>query len=136
MENLNALLMVFQVLVSVALIALVLLQHGKGADAGAAFGSGASATVFGAKGSGNFLTKSTAVLATLFFIICLSLAYLASNRGAPDSVMESIVDEQLIEQQQPAATPFLNQGAESDLPPATISETSSGEMDSDLPPTE
>ncbi len=67
MDNLNALLIVLQVLLSIALIALVLLQHGKGADAGAAFGSGASATVFGARGSGNFLTKATAIIATLFF---------------------------------------------------------------------
>ncbi len=79
MENLNALLLVAQVLLSISLIALVLLQHGKGADAGAAFGSGASATVFGAKGSGNFLTKATSIIAALFFATCLSLAYLASH---------------------------------------------------------
>lgn len=61
-------LVVIQVLVAIALIGLVLIQHGKGADAGAAFGSGASGTVFGAKGSANFLSRSTAILALLFFV--------------------------------------------------------------------
>ncbi len=69
MENINSLLSIAQVLLSVSLIALVLMQHGKGADAGAAFGSGASASVFGARGSGNFLSKATGILATLFFIV-------------------------------------------------------------------
>ena len=67
---------------------LILLQHGKGADAGAAFGSGASATVFGARGSGNFLSRMTTIIAILFFIVCLGLAYLASHRESPvDSVL-------------------------------------------------
>jgi len=90
MENINALLLIAQVMLSIALIALILLQHGKGADAGAAFGSGASATVFGAKGSGNFLTKATSILAALFFATCLGLAYMASHREGPSSVMESV----------------------------------------------
>ena len=63
----QALFLVLHVLVGIGLITLILLQHGKGADAGAAFGSGASATVFGARGSATFLTKATAVLALLFF---------------------------------------------------------------------
>ena len=134
MENINALLMVLQVLLSIALIALVLLQHGKGADAGAAFGSGASATVFGARGSGNFLTKATAVIATLFFLTCLGLAFLASNRQAPESVLDSIVDQQMIEQPEPAMQ--FNQPVESDLPPMGFGETSGGGTDSDLPPVE
>ena len=134
MENINALLMVLQVLLSITLIALVLLQHGKGADAGAAFGSGASATVFGARGSGNFLTKATAVVATLFFLTCLGLAFLASNRQAPESVLDSIVDEQMIEQPEPA--PQFSQPAESDLPPANFGQPSSEATDSDLPPVE
>ncbi len=129
MENLNALLLVAQVLLSISLIALVLLQHGKGADAGAAFGSGASATVFGAKGSGNFLTKATAIIATLFFLTCLSLAYLASHREGPSSIMESIVETQSIEQ----GSPVLQQPATSDLPPAEP-ETVNTVTDTDLPP--
>lgn len=59
-------LLIVQIIVSVAIIVLVLMQHGKGADAGAAFGSGASGTIFGSQGSGNFLSRTTAILATVF----------------------------------------------------------------------
>jgi preprotein translocase subunit SecG len=125
MENINSLLSIAQVLLSITLIALVLMQHGKGADAGAAFGSGASASVFGARGSGNFLSKATGVIATLFFIVCLSLAYVSSNRNAPDSITQSVTTIES-EQQLPAST----EG--SDLPPGDpSSETDAG---SDLPP--
>lgn len=130
MENLNALLMVAQVLLSISLITLVLLQHGKGADAGAAFGSGASATVFGAKGSGNFLTKATSIIATLFFITCLSLAYLASHREGPSSIMESVVETEMIEQN----NTVLQQPDSTDLPPAEPGENEAVTTNSDLPP--
>jgi len=80
----------FHVLLAVALIVLILIQHGKGADAGAAFGSGASATVFGARGSASFLTRATAILATLFFITSLSLAYLAGQTVETKSVTEIV----------------------------------------------
>ena len=83
--------MVAHVLVSLAICGLVLLQRGKGADAGAAFGSGASGTVFGARGSANFLSRATAVLATLFFVNSLALAYLTTQRTAPDSVVDSVL---------------------------------------------
>ena len=84
-------LVVIQVLAAISVIGLVLIQHGKGADAGAAFGSGASGTVFGARGSANFLTRATAVCATIFFAVSLSLAYLVqARRGAPESVMETM----------------------------------------------
>lgn len=83
--------MVTHVIVSIAICGLVLLQRGKGADAGAAFGSGASGTVFGARGSANFLSRATAVLATVFFINSLALAYLTTQRGGPDSVVDSAV---------------------------------------------
>ncbi|MGQ0528445.1 MAG: preprotein translocase subunit SecG [Panacagrimonas sp.] len=82
-------LVVVQVVVAVALIGLVLIQHGKGADAGAAFGSGASGTVFGARGAANFLTRSTAWLAAAFFICSLALAYMVANRTTSS---RSIVD--------------------------------------------
>jgi len=84
----HTILVVVQVLAAVALIGLVLLQHGKGADAGAAFGSGASGTVFGAKGSANFLSRATAVCATVFFLASLSLAYVVQGKKAPDSVVD------------------------------------------------
>jgi len=75
----NNILLVFHVLVSVSIVGLILLQQGKGADAGAAFGGGSSATVFGSQGSGNFLSRATAVLAAIFFVTSLSLAYLAKT---------------------------------------------------------
>lgn len=89
MSAIHTLLLIFHVVVGAIIIALVLVQRGKGAETGAAFGSGASATVFGAKGSANFLSRSTAVLATIFFATSLSLAYLGSQRP----VAKSVVDE-------------------------------------------
>jgi len=87
----NVLLIVL-IIVSIAIIALVLMQHGKGADAGAAFGSGASGTVFGSSGSGNFLSRMTGVLATVFFITSLALAWLVSDRSptGPSSIVDSV----------------------------------------------
>lgn len=84
------LLLTVQVAISIGLIAFVLIQHGKGADAGAAFGGGSSGTVFGSRGSANFLSRSTAVLATLFFLNSMGLAYLATDRSEPQSVIELI----------------------------------------------
>lgn len=72
-------LIVVYLLIAIALIGLILIQQGKGADMGASFGSGASTTLFGSSGSGNFLTKSTAILATLFFLISIFLGSLTSN---------------------------------------------------------
>ncbi len=86
---LQQILLVVHVLLSATIIGLVLLQRGKGADAGAGFGSGASGTVFGARGSATFFSKTTAVVATLFFITSLWLAYLASHRPtAPKSLLD------------------------------------------------
>jgi preprotein translocase subunit SecG len=76
------------VFLAVAIIALVLLQKGKGADAGAAFGAGASGTVFGSRGTTSFLSRTTAILATMFFLTSLGLAYLAGQRTEPGSILE------------------------------------------------
>ena len=81
---------VFHLFLAIGLVGLVLIQHGKGADAGAAFGSGASATVFGARGSGNFLSRTTAVLAALFFLTSMALAYFASQVDGPKGLMEGV----------------------------------------------
>jgi preprotein translocase subunit SecG len=82
------------VLVGLGVIGLVLVQHGKGADMGAAFGSGASGSLFGSSGSANFLSRTTAVLAAVFFITSLGLSYLASNKpSAPASVMQGVQSE-------------------------------------------
>lgn len=74
-------IIIVHVVLAVAIIGLVLIQHGKGADAGASFGGGASQTVFGASGSGNFLTKMTGILAGLFFVTSFALAVLAKNQA-------------------------------------------------------
>jgi preprotein translocase subunit SecG len=89
MESLQTILFVLQVLVAISLIGLILIQHGKGADAGAAFGSGASSTVFGARGSGNFLTRTTTILAFVFLANSLGLGYIATQqvRQQPESLM-------------------------------------------------
>jgi len=83
----QTLLVVFHMMLSVGLIGLILIQHGKGADMGAAFGSGASATVFGARGSASFLSRTTAILAALFFLTSMALAYFASQVTEPVGVM-------------------------------------------------
>lgn len=88
MTTVHTLVLILHVIIGAMIIGLILVQRGKGAETGAAFGSGASATVFGAKGSANFLSRSTAVLATLFFATSLSLAYLGSQRPAATSVIE------------------------------------------------
>jgi preprotein translocase subunit SecG len=104
----HTVLVVIQVLAAVALIGLVLLQHGKGADAGAAFGSGASGTVFGARGSANFLSRATAICATVFFLASLSLAYVVQGKKAPDSVVDMVAPADAVPAavpEQPAADP-------------------------------
>jgi preprotein translocase subunit SecG len=83
----ETLLVVLHVLLAVGLIGLVLMQHGKGADAGAAFGSGASATVFGARGATSFLSRATSILATLFFLTSLALAYFAMRAGERPGIL-------------------------------------------------
>ena len=82
---------VLQLLAALAMIGLVLIQHGKGADMGASFGSGASGSLFGATGSANFLSRSTAVCASLFFAATLGLAYMSGGVSA-DSTGGSVVD--------------------------------------------
>lgn len=90
-----SLLLVAHILVGCAVIGFVLLQHGKGADMGAAFGGGASGSLFGASGSANFLSRTTAILATVFFLTSLGLTYLASSTRsqAPRSLMEQAISQ-------------------------------------------
>jgi preprotein translocase subunit SecG len=90
MNVLFNLIVVVQVVSALSIIGLVLVQHGKGADMGAAFGSGASGSLFGASGSSNFLSKSTAVAAAVFFAATLALAYFGSNR--PHAVSGGVMD--------------------------------------------
>ncbi|HSH71524.1 MAG TPA: preprotein translocase subunit SecG [Methylophilaceae bacterium] len=81
---------VIHVLAAAGVIGLVLLQHGKGADMGAAFGSGASGSLFGVSGSSNFMSRATAVFVAIFFTTSMSLAYLSSHRADHSSVIKSV----------------------------------------------
>jgi len=86
-------LLAVQILVSIGIVSLVMLQQGKGADMGAAFGSGASGTVFGSRGSGSFFTRATAVLAAVFFINCLLIASPLVRSGGDDDDSSSIASQ-------------------------------------------
>ena len=100
MENIQKIVLIIHTLIALGIIALVLLQRGKGADAGAGFGAGASGTVFGARGSSSFFSRATAVLATAFFASSLTLAFLSSQRPeAPGSLLDSAeVVEEVVEE--------------------------------------
>jgi len=91
MDIVLTLVLALQMLSAVVMIGLILVQHGKGADMGAAFGSGTSGSLFGASGSANFLSRTTAVLATVFFVCTLALAYFGNIRptSSGGSVLES-----------------------------------------------
>lgn len=86
----ETLVWVMHVLAAVVLIGLVLMQHGKGADMGAAFGTGSAGSLFGSSGSANFLSRSTAVVATLFFITSLSLTYIYSHPAQQQGLMDKV----------------------------------------------
>ncbi len=108
-------LVAIQLVLAIGIIGLVLMQHGKGADAGAAFGSGASGTVFGSRGSANFLSRSTGILAALFFIVSLALAVIvARGQSGQESVVDSLkLREATTVQQSPALeTPEMAAPAE------------------------
>lgn len=92
----QAFLLVLHVLLAVGLIGLILIQHGKGADAGAAFGSGASSTVFGARGAASFLTRLTALLAIVFFANSLGLAYLSARTPEDSSILDGMQSEEAL----------------------------------------
>lgn len=143
MHTLETLLFILQIIVAVALIGFVLIQHGKGADTGAAFGSGASSTVFGSRGSGNFLTRTTTVLAVIFLGNSLFLGYLSSQmvqeRGSlldeePASVIQSQGGQQPAEgtasQSEPAPTTTATAPQDT---PADMPQVDSGAAPADVP---
>lgn len=118
MNWLHTTVLVLHVLIAAAIVGLVLLQRGKGADAGAGFGAGASGTVFGARGSASFLSRTTAMLAALFIATNLSLAYMGGRKTeAPGSVVD-----RLQQQQQTSSVPALPE-----VPPAANAEENRGE---------
>ena len=125
MGTIQTLLFVLQVLVAVALIGFILIQHGKGADAGAAFGSGSSSTVFGSQGSGGFMTKVTTVLVVIFLANSLALGYLAAQniKSKPASLLDqpgAIQQQEAVEQEMPAVTTEDKMGEDSDLPSVPV----------------
>ncbi len=89
-------ILVIHIIVAVGLVGLILLQQGKGAEVGASFGSGASQTLFGSQGSGNFLTRATAILVTIFFVTSLALGFLATHRAKPKDLDEVLKNVQPI----------------------------------------
>ena len=112
------LVIVLHILIALGIIGLVLIQHGKGADMGAAFGGGSSGSLFGATGSANFLSRLTAALATLFFISSLGLSYFATHQpkasaGVMDSVKESPVPPKPAAKPKPAEPAAPAQGGSS-----------------------
>jgi preprotein translocase subunit SecG len=115
----ETLLLAVHVLVAAALIGFVLLQHGKGADMGAAFGAGASGSLFGAAGSANFLSRTTAILATVFFMTSLGLTYFASTRTAPGDLMKQHGPAQTAPAAPPGKAGEIPQGAAPASPAST-----------------
>jgi len=141
MDNIQKAVLIGHTLIALLIIVLVLLQRGKGADAGAAFGAGASGTVFGARGSGSFFSRATAVCATAFFVTSLTLAYLSSqDTAAPSSVMDTApeVEEAVEAVESESDMPSLESGDDvaeetTDMPaleePALPEDASDGEQD-------
>jgi preprotein translocase subunit SecG len=153
-----AFLLVVQIVVSISIITLVMLQHGKGADMGAAFGSGSSGTVFGSRGSGSFFSRATAILGAVFFINCLLIAspLVRTSEDGTDSLAEQIeqqeaarqetaAEEQVVEaleqleaqdQDLPADIPALDEpAAGSDVADAPGPEVTADEPVKQAPPT-
>ena len=106
----ETLVWVVHILTAVVLIGLVLMQHGKGADMGAAFGTGSAGSLFGSSGSANFLSRSTAVVATLFFVTSLSLTYIYSHPAQQQGLMDKVSPAAV---QALPVTPAANPGDES-----------------------
>lgn len=130
----QTILVVFHLFLALGLIGLVLMQHGKGADAGAAFGAGASGSVFGAQGASNFLSRATAVLAALFFVTSLVLAWFAMQSNERPGLMEG--DSMAVEMPAVVETPPLpvidnSASTPSEVPSVVVPEamaTSEGEV--------
>lgn len=104
--------LVVHIILAVLMIVLILVQHGKGADAGASFGGGGAATVFGASGSGNFLTRLTGILTAIFFITSISLAYFAKQQTSDAYGLKSIPATEQVQQKTPETSTTAPKPAE------------------------
>jgi preprotein translocase subunit SecG len=121
---LQSIVLFIHLLLAFMLIGLVLIQHGKGADAGAAFGSGSSGTVFGSAGSATFLTKFTTLVAALFAVTSISLTILATKGTRPQSLSDKLMQQESVQAppapvDAPLAPPVLTTAPASDLPSTT-----------------
>lgn len=125
---LTTVLIVLHILVALAIIGLVLLQHGKGADMGSGFGGGASGSLFGATGSANFLSRTTGVLAALFFVLSLALAYTATRKPAEEG--GGVIDV-IRQQQQQVPAPAQKPAADVPKPPAQAQDGAPAQPPSD-----
>ncbi|MEJ2621128.1 MAG: preprotein translocase subunit SecG [Candidatus Thiodiazotropha sp.] len=130
----QTILTVFHIFLAVGLVGLILIQHGKGADMGAAFGSGASGTVFGSKGSASFLTRTTAILATLFFVTSMVMAYFAAQTNQPEGLMESMGSAPVIEAPAPETDLPAIPGDSSDLPSVPAADAVPQVQPEEMPP--
>ena len=124
MNMLETGLLILHLLVAAAICGFVLLQHGKGADMGAAFGSGSSGSLFGAAGSANFLSRTTAILAAIFFASSLGLTWFATTRTAPSGVMQKGIMEKMAPKTSdvpsvPGAAPSAPSNTAPGAPPAS-----------------
>lgn len=124
----QTILLVIQMLTALGMIALVLMQHGKGADAGAAFGSGSAGSLFGASGSANFLSRSTAVLAAVFFAATLALAYFGNARPSPSSA-GSVLEGPAAAIPQSSAPASAPAPADTSVPPAAATTSAPAKPD-------
>ncbi|MBT6209277.1 MAG: preprotein translocase subunit SecG [Woeseia sp.] len=127
--------LIIHTLIAIAIVVLVLIQRGKGASAGAAFGSGASGTVFGSRGSTSFFSRATGILATAFFATSLTLAYISSQQsGLTDSLMEDVSIGTQLEQEAPMAAPSATDGMPAlDNVEAEIEDLAAPTLDAETP---
>ncbi len=121
MNNVTTILIIVSVFAAIAIIALVLMQQSKG-DMGSAFGGGGSQSMFGSRGSANFLSRSTSVMVTVLFASCLSLAYIYAKRNAEENVIDTIVTEQVSEV--PSIDDVADSGSEINELPAVPTDVS------------
>ena len=124
MNVLSSVILAVQMLAALGMIGLILMQHGKGADMGASFGSGSSGSLFGASGSANFLSRSTAALATVFFVATLALAYLSNVRPVSSG---SVLEGAAVTAPAPSqAAPAAATGADASVPSAAPAASAEG----------
>ena len=122
-------ILVLHILAALAIIGLVLLQHGKGADVGAAFGSGASGSVFGATGSANFLSRATAIMAVVFFLTSMGLTYFSTRKSDNEGVMGTrAAPEQSLPGQIPGQAPVQPAPPAKQAAPAPVAPAETGKV--------